>query len=279
MNILTYEELLHHVVQEGERREDRTGTGTLSVFAPPALRWDVGKDGIPITSTKKVAWKWALWELSWMLRGETNVTGLGPAAPIWEPWADENGDLGPVYGHQMRHWGKDQLQYVVDLLRDKPDTRQAVMSLWNFEQLPDMALPPCPTLFQFSRRGERYDRLDLAVYQRSADMFLGVPFDLVSQAALMQLMAEELGVQVGRLTVQYGDAHVYLNHLEQVTVMLKAWAASSSPAPARSEPPAPTPTPTPRLHLPAGGLYGFDAREATLHGYEPGPVLRGEVAV
>src|SRR5699024_5233513 len=135
------------------------------------------------------------------------------------------------------------------------------------------------TLFQFSRRGERYDRLDLAVYQRSADMFLGVPFDLVSQAALMQLMAEELGVQVGRLTVQYGDAHVYLNHLEQVTVMLKAWAASSSPAPARSEPPAPTPTPTPRLHLPAGGLYGFDAREATLHGYEPGPVLRGEVAV
>lgn len=265
MGPMRYESLLKKVLQDGEERTDRTGVGTRSLFAPPPIKHNLEKDGLPITTTKKVAWQWALRELSWMLQGRTDLEGLGPARKIWEPWADENGQLGPVYGHQFRKWGGDQLRNIANLLNEQPDTRRAVISLWNVDELEDMGLPPCPMVYHFSRRDD--NRLDLHVYQRSADLFLGVPFDLVSQGAFLQLMAEHVGAIPSQLTVSYGDAHIYSNHLDQVKEMVRRWEDGEAAEKVV------------RLELPTGGLWGFDIQDVKLHGYEPMGALSGEIAV
>ncbi|QJD49875.1 thymidylate synthase [Microbacterium phage AvGardian] len=245
---LTYEELLAHVVNNGERRADRTGTGTLSVFAPPPLRFNLEGGRVALITSKRVPWKMALREFMWMLTGSTNVNHLRQWSPqmaaIWDSWADKDGDIGPTYGAQYRDaggtllqgqvdWlpgvtinsdrthGVDQVKEVIVRLLDAPDTRRAVLSLWSVPELRDMAIEPCMVLFQFSLRGPNYDQLHLHVYQRSADMMLGVPFDLFQASVLAHLVARELTmnrpanrpVHAAGLTWSAGDVHVYANQL------------------------------------------------------------------
>lgn len=252
----SYNDLLKLVFLYGEKRTDRTGTGTRSLFGM-SHTFNLHEGRIPVIGSKKVLWEKALLELSWMLRGETNIAGLGKAANIWKPWADENGNLGPVYGAQWRNFGRealraegqysltppngiDQIQYVVSELRQNPDSRRAFISSWNPLELEEMALPPCPVSYQFSLRGENYDELHLHVYQRSADLFLGVPFDLVNFGALAHIIAHALGVKASYLMVSYGDVHIYDNHKDQVAQMLREGAPEIN---------------DPRLHLRKGVSY------------------------
>ena len=240
----SYNDLLKMVFLYGERRTDRTGTGTRSIFGAQHS-FNLADGRVPVIGSKKVIWEKALLELSWMLRGETNIAGLGKAANIWKPWADENGDLGPVYGAQWRSFGKealneanpdiydphigiDQIQYVVSELRENPDSRRAFISSWNPLELEEMALPPCPVSYQFSLRGENYDELHLHVYQRSADLFLGVPFDLVNFAVLAHVIGHALQVKTSWMQVSYGDVHIYGNHMEQVRKMLQEGAPETN---------------------------------------------------
>ena len=231
MSEQSYLNLAKQILNYGETRTDRTGTGTKSIFGA-TLEWDLRDKAVALLTTKEVAWDKALHELCWMLRGDTSLEGLGPARNIWEPWADGYGQLGPVYGAQWRgtqfasSLGEegagdespriDQLENVIDLLRQAPDTRKAVMSAWSPRDLPAMALEPCPVLYQFSRRGATYGDLELSVYQRSADMFLGVPFDLFEMSVLAHLVALELGIRATRLVWNAGDVHIYKNHLPQM---------------------------------------------------------------
>lgn len=247
--LLTYEELLAHVLNNGERRTDRTGTGTLSVFAPPPLRFNLEGGRVALITSKRVAWKMALNEFMWMLTGSTNINHLRQWSPamagIWEAWANKDGDIGPTYGAQYRDaggtllqgqvdWlpgvtinsdrshGVDQVKEVVVRLLEAPDSRRAVLSLWSVPELRDMAIEPCMVLFQFSLRGPNYDQLHVHVYQRSADMMLGVPFDLFQASLLAHLVARELTlsrpanrpVQAAALTWSAGDVHVYANQIE-----------------------------------------------------------------
>jgi thymidylate synthase len=244
----TYEDLLGHVVNNGEARTDRTGTGTLSVFAPQPLKFDLSAGKVALITSKKVPWKMALREFMWMLTGSTNIEHLRQWSPamagIWSQWANKDGDIGPTYGAQYRDaggtlltgqvdWlpgltinsaqphGVDQIKEVVTRLLDAPDTRRAVLSLWSVPELRDMAIEPCMVLFQFSLRGPGYDQLHLHVYQRSADMMLGVPFDLFQASVLTHLVARELTlsrpdgypVHAASLTWSAGDVHVYTNQL------------------------------------------------------------------
>jgi len=258
-----FEMLLNEVALEGELRTDRTGTGTRSIFSPNPLRFDLSGGHVPLITSKAVPWKMATREFMWMLSGSTSTRDLAEASPamarIWDNWADANGDLGPTYGAQYRNaggslstgdlspfpsgewaasqqaglkhdYGVDQLARIVKMLAKTPDTRRAVISLWSVPELDDMALEPCMVLFQFSLRGPNLNELHVQVYQRSADMMLGVPFDLYQAGLLAHLVARELTLITGRvitaegMTWSAGDAHIYLNQLGPVEVQLNQWA-------------------------------------------------------
>jgi len=232
-----YHELVQRVLDEGERREDRTGTGTLSVFGAQT-RYDL-RQGFPMLTTKKVLWVGVVRELLWFLHGSTNIREeLSQHTPIWDAWADAKGELGPIYGHQWRKWGApfaqherdkapllterrgpgiDQLQQAIDLIRKDPSSRRIIVSAWNVSDIPHMALPPCHALFQFYVSN---GRLDLQLYQRSADIALGVPFNIASYALLLMLVAQECGLTPGVLIHTLGDAHIYLNHVEGLKLQL-----------------------------------------------------------
>ena len=266
-----YLDLLRHVLDAGTRKSDRTGTGTLSVFGPQ-LRFDLG-DGFPLVTTKKLHLKSIVHELLWFIRGDTNVASLREAGvTIWDEWADEGGDLGPVYGRQWRSWegadGRthDQLRDVLSELRRDPDSRRLIVSAWNVADLDRMALAPCHCLFQFYTEplpgGGR--RLSLQLYQRSADLFLGVPFNIASYALLLALVARHCGYEPGTFVHTFGDAHIYSNHVDQVREQLSR-----------------APRPLPRLALNPDKRDLFDVRfeDIAFEGYEPWPAIRAPVAV
>ena len=219
-----YEKLLREALETGRNKTDRTGTGTLSLFGPQ-LRYDLSQ-GFPLITTKKVFWKGVVIELLWLLRGETNVKFLRDyGVTIWDEWCDSDGNLGPVYGHQWRSWGSsksgdpgiDQIKAVIDRIKTSPDCRRLIVSAWNVADIPKMKLPPCHCFFQF----EVYDgRLNCMLYQRSADLFLGVPFNIASYSLLTHMIAHECGLKPGIFVHNMGDAHIYKNHLDQVREQL-----------------------------------------------------------
>jgi thymidylate synthase len=261
-----YLDLLAEVLESGARKTDRTGTGTLSLFGRQ-LRFEL--DGsFPLLTTKKLHLKSIVLELLWFLRGDTNVKWLQErGVTIWDEWADENGNLGPVYGYQWRHWrtpdGReiDQIRQVLDSLHHKPDSRRHIVSAWNPADVDRMALPPCHALFQFYVAD---GRISCQMYQRSADLFLGVPFNIASYALLTLMMAQVTGLKPAEFVLTLGDAHLYLNHLEQAREQL-----------------ARTPRPFPRMKLnPAvKDLFGFGYEDFTLEGYEPHPAIKAPIAV
>ncbi|MDH5285449.1 MAG: thymidylate synthase [Betaproteobacteria bacterium] len=261
-----YLDLLRHVRDAGVRKDDRTGTGTLSVFGAQ-LRFDLSA-GFPLVTTKKVHTKSIVHELLWFLRGETNVRSLQQAGvTIWDEWADANGELGPVYGHQWRHWkGSDgrEVDQIADLIRDirrNPDSRRLIVSAWNVGDIPRMKLPPCHAFFQFYVAG---GRLSCQLYQRSCDLFLGVPFNIASYALLTHMVAQQCDLGVGDFVWTGGDCHIYLNHLEQVGLQL-------------AREPRALPALVIRRRPPTIFEYAFDDFEIV--GYEPHPAIKAPVAV
>ena len=261
-----YLDLLADVMRHGVDKDDRTGTGTRSVFGRQ-LRFDMAQ-GFPLLTTKKVHLKSIIYELLWFLHGDTNVRYLQEhGVRIWNEWADEHGDLGPVYGHQWRSWPDysggtiDQIAQVVDQLRHNPDSRRMIVSAWNVAEVSTMALPPCHSLFQFY---VAQGRLSLQLYQRSADLFLGVPFNIASYSLLLLMMAQVTGLQPGEFIHTFGDAHIYRNHFEQVELQLTR-----------------TPRQLPVMHLnPAvSEIDAFDYDDFTLEGYDPYPLIKGVVSV
>jgi thymidylate synthase len=261
-----YLDLLAEVLDAGARKTDRTGTGTLSVFGRQ-LRFEL--DGsFPLLTTKKLHLKSIIVELLWFLRGDTNVKWLQErGVSIWDEWADENGELGPVYGHQWRHWRSpgggevDQIANVVESLRKKPDSRRHIVSAWNPSEVDRMALPPCHALFQFYVAD---GRLSCQMYQRSADLFLGVPFNIASYALLTLMVAQVTGYKPAEFVLTLGDAHLYLNHLEQAREQLGR---------------EPRPLPRMRLNPAVKDIFGFGYEDFTLEGYEPHPAIKAPIAV
>ncbi|MEN8706304.1 thymidylate synthase [Nocardioides marinisabuli] len=267
-----YLDLLRRILDEGVEKSDRTGTGTLSVFGHQ-MRFDL-RAGFPLVTTKKVHTRSVFGELLWFLRGDTNVAWLQERGiSIWDEWADENGDLGPVYGHQWRSWptpdGRhvDQLAQVVEQIRTNPDSRRHIVSAWNVADVDDMALPPCHTLFQFyvapSPDGGP-GRLSCQLYQRSADTFLGVPFNIASYALLTHMVAQVTGLEVGDFVHTLGDAHLYTNHLEQARLQLTR---------------EPRALPTLRLDPTVTALDAFELEHIAVEGYDPHPVIKAPIAV
>jgi thymidylate synthase len=261
-----YLDLMEHVLADGVEKRDRTGTGTLSVFGHQ-MRFDLG-DGFPLTTTKKLHVKSIIYELLWFLRGDTNVKYLNDhGVSIWNEWADENGELGPVYGRQWRSWPAadggtiDQIANVVAAIRRSPDSRRLIVTAWNPADVDRMALPPCHCLFQFY---VAEGRLSCQLYQRSADVFLGVPFNIASYALLTVMMAQVSGLAVGEFIHSIGDAHLYLNHLEQARLQLSR---------------APHALPTLRLNPAVKDLFGFRYEDFSLEGYDPHPHIKAKVAV
>jgi thymidylate synthase len=261
-----YHDLLRRILCEGVRKTDRTGTGTLSVFGHQ-MRFDLRK-GFPLVTTKKVHLKSIVHELIWFLQGDTNVGYLQDnGVTIWDEWADENGDLGPVYGKQWRSWaapdgrGVDQIASVEAEIRRNPDSRRLLVSAWNPADLDRMALAPCHCLFQFYVAD---GRLSCQLYQRSADVFLGVPFNIASYALLTEMMAQATGLGVGDFVHSFGDAHLYLNHLDQARLQLER-----------------EPRALPRLKLnPAvRSIFDFTFADVAVEGYDPAPAIRAPVAV
>lgn len=268
-----YLDLLRRVHDEGIEKSDRTGTGTRSVFGHQ-MRFDLA-EGFPLVTTKKVHTRSVIGELLWFLRGDTNVKWLQDRGiTIWDEWADPDGDLGPVYGAQWRSWPTpdgghvDQLAHVVEQLRADPDSRRHVVSAWNVADIPRMALAPCHALFQFyvapPGAGETRGRLSCQLYQRSADVFLGVPFNIASYALLTHMVAQVVDLGVGDLVHTLGDAHLYLNHLEQARIQLGR-----------------EPRPLPTLHLDPGvtALDAFDLEHVEIRGYDPHPGIKAPIAV
>ena len=261
-----YLDLLAEVLESGARKTDRTGTGTLSVFGRQ-LRFGLA-DSFPLLTTKKLHTKSILYELLWFLRGDTNVKWLQErGVTIWDEWADENGNLGPVYGYQWRHWrtpdGReiDQIKELIKNLRAKPDSRRHIVSAWNPSDVDKMALPPCHALFQFYVAN---GRLSCQMYQRSADLFLGVPFNIASYAALSLMVAQVTDLKPGEFVLTLGDAHIYLNHLEQVREQLSR---------------SPRPFPKLKLNPAVKELLDFRYEDFTLEAYDPHPAIKAPIAV
>ena len=261
-----YLSLLNRILTEGHQKGDRTGTGTLSVFGHQ-MRYDL-QDGFPLLTTKKLHLKSIIYELLWFLRGDTNVRWLQDhGVRIWNEWADENGDLGPVYGHQWRSWPDyrggtiDQIAQVEEMIKRNPNSRRMLVTAWNPAEVEDMALPPCHCLFQFYVAD---GRLSLQLYQRSADTFLGVPFNIASYALLLQMMAQVTGLQPGEFVHTTGDTHLYLNHLEQARLQLSR-----------------TPRPLPTMHInpDVKSIFDFRYEDFELKNYDPWPHIAAEVSV
>ncbi len=261
-----YLDLLEELLERGARKSDRTGTGTLSVFGRQ-MRFSL-EDSFPLLTTKKLHLKSIIYELLWFLRGDTNVRWLQErGVTIWDEWADENGELGPVYGYQWRHWRTpegteiDQIAKVIESLRRKPESRRHIVNAWNPADVEHMALPPCHTLFQFY---VAEGRLSCQMYQRSADMFLGVPFNIASYALLTLMVAQVTDLELGEFVLTLGDAHLYLNHLDQAREQLAR---------------APRPFPRMRLNPEVKDLARFRYEDFTLEGYDPHPAIRAPIAV
>jgi thymidylate synthase len=261
-----YLDLLRRVYTEGARKTDRTGTGTISVFGHQ-MRFDLS-DGFPLVTTKKLHVKSIVHELIWFLKGDTNTEYLSEhGVSIWDEWADKNGDLGPIYGKQWRSWAApdgrsiDQIQEVVETLKTNPDSRRMIVTAWNPADIPDMALAPCHCLFQFYVAD---GRLSCQLYQRSADVFLGVPFNIASYALLTMMMAQVTGHRPGEFVHTLGDAHLYLNHLEQTGLQLSR---------------APRTLPQMRINTAVRSIFDFRFEDFTLEGYDPHPHIKAEVAV
>lgn len=261
-----YLKLLDRILTEGATKTDRTGTGTMSVFGNQ-MRFDMA-DGFPLLTTKKLHLKSIIYELLWFLRGDTNVHYLQEhGVRIWNEWADENGELGPVYGHQWRSWADynggtiDQIQNVVDMIKNHPDSRRMMVTAWNPAEVEQMALPPCHCLFQFYVAD---GRLSLQLYQRSADTFLGVPFNIASYALLLQMMAQVTGLQPGEFIHTTGDTHLYLNHLDQARLQLTR---------------TPRPLPTMKINPDVKNLFDFHYEDFQLEGYDPWPHIAATVSV
>lgn len=261
-----YLDLLQHILDHGTDKADRTGTGTRSVFGYQ-MRFDLA-DGFPLLTTKKLHLKSIIHELLWFLKGDTNVHYLqANGVRIWNEWADENGDLGHVYGYQWRSWPDysggsiDQIRNAVDTIRHNPDSRRIIVSAWNVADIDRMKLPPCHALFQFYVAG---GRLSLQLYQRSADCFLGVPFNIASYALLLQMMAQVTGLEPGEFIHTLGDAHIYSNHLDQVRLQLER-----------------TPRQLPRMILnpEVSDIFSFTYPDFTLESYDPLPHIAGKVSV
>ncbi|MCL8027301.1 thymidylate synthase [Nocardioides bruguierae] len=267
-----YLDLLTRILDEGVEKTDRTGTGTLSVFGHQ-MRFDLDA-GFPLVTTKKVHTRSVFGELLWFLRGDTNVAWLQERGiSIWDEWADEAGDLGPVYGHQWRSWPTpsgthvDQISQVVEQIRATPDSRRLIVSAWNVADVPDMALAPCHTMFQFyvaPADDGGPDRLSCQLYQRSGDVFLGVPFNIASYALLTHMVAQVTGLRVGDFVHTLGDAHLYLNHLEQARLQLTR---------------EPRPLPTLVLDPSVTALDAFELEHISVEGYDPHPGIKAPVAV
>ena len=261
-----YLDLLQRILDEGAVKTDRTGTGTKSVFGHQ-MRFNLA-DGFPLLTTKKLHLRSIIHELLWFLRGDTNIKYLHDnKVTIWDEWADENGDLGPVYGHQWRSWPDydggtiDQIANVVDLIKHHPDSRRMIVSAWNVAEVNQMALPPCHTLFQFYVAD---GRLSLQLYQRSADTFLGVPFNIASYALLLQMMAQVTGLEAGEFVHTTGDTHLYLNHLAQARLQLTR---------------EPRPLPRMVLNPDVKDIFSFRYEDFQLEGYDPWPHIKADVAV
>jgi len=261
-----YLDLLNRIMTEGTQKGDRTGTGTMSVFGHQ-MRFDM-EEGFPLLTTKKLHLKSIIHELLWFLSGDTNVKYLQDnGVRIWNEWADENGELGPVYGHQWRSWPEynggtiDQIAAVVSQLKTNPDSRRMIVCAWNVAEVERMALPPCHTLFQFYVAD---GRLSLQLYQRSADTFLGVPFNIASYALLLQMMAQVTGLSAGEFIHTTGDTHLYLNHLDQARLQLTR-----------------TPRPLPRMAInpDVKSIFDFRYEDFKLEGYDPWPHIKAEVSV
>ena len=261
-----YLDLLNRILSEGTRKEDRTGTGTISVFGHQ-MRFNL-EEGFPLLTTKKLHLKSIIYELLWFLQGNTNVKYLQDhGVRIWNEWADENGELGPVYGHQWRSWPDynggviDQISNVVEQIKKNPDSRRLIVSAWNVAEVDSMALPPCHTLFQFYVAD---GKLSLQLYQRSADTFLGVPFNIASYALLLQMMAQVTGLKPGEFVHTTGDTHVYTNHLEQVQLQLTR---------------APRTLPVMRINSEVKSIFDFQYEDFVLENYNPWPHIAGKVSV
>lgn len=261
-----YLNLLQRILNEGIEKTDRTGTGTKSIFGHQ-MRFNM-EDGFPLLTTKKLHLKSIIYELLWFLKGDTNIKYLKEhGVRIWDEWADEDGNLGPVYGHQWRSWPDynggtiDQIQNVINLIKHHPDSRRMMVTAWNPAEIEQMALPPCHCLFQFYIAD---GRLSLQLYQRSADTFLGVPFNIASYALLLQMMAQVTGLQVGEFIHTTGDTHLYLNHLEQAKLQLTR---------------TPRTLPQMKLNPDVKSLFDFKYEDFELQNYNPWPHIKADVAV
>ena len=261
-----YLDLCQRVLKEGTEKHDRTGTGTISVFGHQ-MRFNL-EEGFPLLTTKKLHLKSIIHELLWFLNGDTNIKYLQDnGVRIWNEWADENGELGPVYGHQWRSWPDyqgghiDQITQLVEQIKKNPDSRRHIVSAWNVAEVNNMALPPCHTLFQFYVAD---GKLSLQLYQRSADIFLGVPFNIASYALLLQMMAQVTGLRVGDFVHTFGDAHIYLNHIEQVKLQLSR---------------DPRPLPKMVINPNIKDIFDFKFEDFSLQDYDPHPHIKGGVAV
>ena len=261
-----YHELMNFILKNGVKKEDRTGTGTLSIFGYQ-MRFDLN-EGFPLVTTKKIHLKSLIYELLWFLNGDTNIKYLKDnGISIWDEWADENGDLGPVYGYQWRNWptrdGKtiDQISQVVNQLKNNPDSRRIIVSAWNVADVNQMALPPCHSLFQFY---VAEGKLSCQLYQRSADVFLGVPFNIASYALLTMMFAQVCNLKLGEFVHTFGDTHLYLNHLEQAQLQLSRELR---------------PLPTMKINPEVKDIFGFKFEEFQLENYNPHPHIKAAVAV
>ncbi|SEM81975.1 thymidylate synthase [Mesobacillus persicus] len=261
-----YLDLCKHVLENGTNKEDRTGTGTISTFGYQ-MRFDL-KDGFPLVTTKKLHLKSIIHELLWFLSGDTNVKYLQEnGVRIWNEWADENGELGPVYGHQWRSWPTpdggsiDQISNLINQIKNNPDSRRLIVSAWNVADVDNMALPPCHCLFQFYVAD---GKLSCQLYQRSADVFLGIPFNIASYALLTMMIAQVCDLEPGEFIHTMGDTHIYTNHIDQVKLQLTR---------------DPHPLPQMRINPEVKDIFGFRYEDFTLEGYDPHPHIKGVVSV